>query len=117
MDPVSNIDGLVLLLRQRLLDRARTTNAGRAERKSATGEPKRGGLDSVTALISIEGVDDRQLGRTLLQTILADQFGASLINDARFQQMIDRVSETLQSDPKSAQLLSAVLVELRNAAQ
>ena len=116
MDPVSNIDGLVLLLRQRLLDRARTTNADRTERKLTAGERKPASLDSVTALVSIEGVDDRQLGRALIQSILADQFGPALINEAKFQQVVDRVSETLQAEPKSAQLLSSLLQGLRNAA-
>lgn len=114
MDPISNVDQLVLVLRRKLLERTKTT--GRAERKSATPDRAAAGLDSVYALARIDGVDDRQLGRALIQSILAEQFGAKMINEAKFQQVVDRVVDALRGDEAGARLLANIVRELRLSA-
>ena len=115
MDPISNTDRLVLILRQKLLERSKAASRSRAGGKPAAGRPPAGSLDSVHALASVDGVDDRQLRRALIQAILADQFGGELINEAKFQQVVDRVAETIAGDAESAKLLSRVIGDLRDA--
>jgi len=115
MDPISNIDRLVLVLRQRLQEQARTS-AHRAGERSRADRAEARGLDSVQALAGVEGVDDHQLGRALIQSILADHFGPELINDAKFQQVVDRVTETLEQDEGGAALLGRMVGELRGSA-
>lgn len=105
MDPVSNADRLVVLLRQKLLERART--AGSAGSKTPA-QP-----NGVRALAAIEGRDERQLRRAFIQNLLADQLGQGLINDARFQQVVSRVTEAIEEDDGASGLLSRLVSELR----
>ncbi|MFI4973108.1 MAG: hypothetical protein ACHP84_01055 [Caulobacterales bacterium] len=117
MDPISSVDRLVLLLRQRLTERARATSSGASEAPRLRDEPTGVGPDTLHALAAIEGIDDRQLKRALVQNILADNFGTDVINDAAFQQVVDRVTETLQGDRAAATLLSRLVQELRATAR
>jgi hypothetical protein len=117
MDPISNVDQVVLLLRQRLAERARgaSPSAGApAQRPVQPAAPDVGGL---RALVGVEGVGDRQLKRALVQNLLAEQFGPDLINDARFQQVVDRVTETIEDEGDSASLLARVVRDLRDVAR
>lgn len=114
MDPVSNVDRLVFLLRDRLGARMRA--APGSALRPATGERPPPSIDSLQALAALEGVDDRRLRRALIQNVLADQFGGDLLNDARFQQIVDRVTETLEQDTAGLRLLDRVVTELREAA-
>ncbi len=109
MDPISNADRLVLLLRQKLRERerARTASSG-AARPATPAEPS-----GVRALAAVEGGDERALRRALIQNLLADQFGPELINDAPFQQIVTRVTDAIETDPDTAALLSRLVAELR----
>jgi len=114
MDPISNVDQLVLLLRQRLLERTRAERTGR---KPATQKPARqpAALDAVHVLAALDGADDQQLERALIQTLLAEQLGRQMLNDARFQLVVDQVTETLRQDANGKALLSRLTGELRGA--
>lgn len=114
MDPISNVDRLVLLLRQRLAERSKSSGAA-APRRPA-GERAATGMENVQALAAAEGVDERQLRRALIQNVLAEQFGEALINEAKFQQVVDKVTEALEADRDGARLLSRVTGELRASA-
>ena len=116
MDPVSSVDQLVLLLRQRLTERSRAADARPTGRPEARAGVAPSAIETARALAAIEGLDERQLRRTVLQSLLADQFGAHLLNDAQFQQVVDRVAETIEDEDAASRLLSQVLVELRTAA-
>lgn len=114
LDPIRNVDRLVLLLRQRLQDRARASGAA-GERLGAVADPHQR-VDQLQALASIETVDDRQVGRALIQSLLADHFGRDMLNDAGFQRVVDRVSETLEQDSSGSALLSQLVAELKRQA-
>jgi hypothetical protein len=115
MDPVSNIDQIVLLLRQRLTQRERAAS-GRVQRHAGA-QPAAPTVDALAALAAAGGVSERQLRRALVQTLLAEQFGADLINDARFQQVVDQVTETIDAHPGAARLIGRVTQQLRGAAR
>ena len=107
--PFPDVDRIVLLLRQRLEERERLqTRSDR--RRPAKGTPAAGGIGALTA---IEGIDEKTLRRAFIQTLLADQLGKGLINDAQFQQVVDRVTDAIDADPSTARLLSRLLGELR----
>ncbi len=113
MEPISNTDRLVMLLRQKLQERVKTTSSGRtgAKQKPDRSTPAEAtGLESLAAL---GGVDDRQFRRAVVHSILADQFGPDLINEAQFQQVVTRVTDVIESDPAVAQLLDQVVADLR----
>jgi hypothetical protein len=114
MDPISNVDRLVLLLRQRLTERAKAASARPEAVRSAPGET---GLAAVQALAGIEDIDQRQLKRALIQNLLSDNFGGELINDAKFQQIVERVTDTIDGEPETAKLLNRVIGDLKALAR
>jgi hypothetical protein len=113
MDPVSHIDRLVMVLRQRMLERSKSS---RARRNDTPADAKAGWVDNLHALAALESVDDHQLRRALVQNILADQFGSGLVNDPKFQQVVERVTETLEADAAGSVLINRCVNELRSAA-
>ena len=113
MDPVSSVDQLVLLLRQRLSERSRAGGAAFTNRAAPRHEAAPSAIESARALAAIDGLDERQLRRAVLQNILADKLGAHLINDAQFQQVVDRVVETVEQEEAASKLLTDVIRQLR----
>jgi len=116
MDPISNVDRLVLILRQRLQERASVAGK-RTGKTPAARDRSPNPLEAARALAAVDSVDDRQLKRALIQGVLAENLGKGLINDASFQQMVDRVTETLDGDPDLGKLMTRVVADLRAAAR
>jgi hypothetical protein len=112
MDPVSSADHIVLILRQKLAERARATakDKGRV-RQGHDAEVAQ--TPVVQQLASIEGVDEHQLRRALVQNLLTEQFGSSLLNDAQFQQVVSRVTDAIEDDAEASKLIMQALSELR----
>ena len=115
MDPVSNVDRIVLILQQRLRDRTRAVAHSTTNQPAS--KPPADALASVQALAAVEGVDEGQLRRALIQNVLADQFGAELINDAKFQQVVEGVTQTINADGQASELLGRAIHELRASAR
>lgn len=114
MEPISNVDRLVLLLRQRLQERERTGSAPKAVGRKPQGA---GGIAAAKALAAIGDVDERQLRRALIQGLLSDQFGQGVVNDAKFQQVVDRVVDAIEGDEGGRALLDRISLEMRAAAR
>lgn len=114
MDHISQIDRLVVVLRQRLLERAKTATSGR---RNSAQDAKATGLDNLKALAAIEAVSDYQLRRSLTQNNLADQFGHGLVNETNFQQVVERVTEARESDDSGLALINRLVEELRNTSR
>lgn len=114
MDPISQIDQLVLVLRQRIQERSKTSGT-RGKKTAHDGTPTP--VESLKALAALENIDDHQLRRALIQNVLADQFGRGLINDPKFQQVVERVTEALEGDEAGAALLDRLVRALRAAAR
>jgi hypothetical protein len=113
MDPISNADRLVLLLRQKLEERAKAGSSRGAAGKPAAGAPAP--PSGVRALAAIDWSDARPLRRAVVENLLADQLGSDLVNDAQFQQIVSRVTAAIEEDEKTAELLSRVVSDLRHS--
>ena len=113
MDPISNADRLVLLLRQKLEERARSSSATRPTGKPAANAPAP--PSGMRALAAIDWSDERPLRRAVVQNLLADQLGPELVNDAQFQQIVSRVTDTIEEDVQASELLMRVIAELRHS--
>lgn len=113
MEPISNVDRLVLLLRQRLDERARVA-PGRA---ASAANIRRNDPPAIQALAAVEGVDDRHLRRALIQNLLSESFGEKIINEAGFQQVVNRVTQTIEADVETARLLDRLVRDLKAAAR
>ena len=113
MEPISSADTLIILLRQKLRERARVSGRGKAVVSDPVANaPQTSGLQALAAL---EGVDEHLLRRALVQNLLAEQFGDQMLNDAQFQQVIGRVTEAIEEDPDASSLIDQVLSELRTS--
>jgi hypothetical protein len=112
MDAISSADQIVLLLRQKLLERSRTAakEQGRVQQGRDSDAAR---ASAVQQLAAAEGVDERQLRRALVQNLLAEHFGPSLLNDAQFQQVVSRVTGAIEEDAETSKLIAQVLAELR----
>lgn len=114
MEPISNTGKLALLLRQRLLERSRAAGGGKL--RGILDAAPAIGPGAARALAQVDGVDERQLRRALVQDILADQFGSQMLNQAQFQQIIDSVTSALEDDAGASALLTTVVSSLRASA-
>ncbi len=110
MEPISNADRLVLLLKQKLEERSKAARGGRRTPPgtAAPAEPS-----GVRALASVEGADERSLRRAIIQNLLADQLAPSLLNDAQFQQIVSRVTDVIEDDRDASALMARVIADLR----
>ena len=114
-NPINAADRLILLLRERLSQRAKASR-GAAERRGGAGAPRATSADTVRALAGVEGVDERHLRRALIQNLLVESFGETVVLDAQFQQVIERVTQTIEADPKGANLLQRLVRTLKDDA-
>jgi len=113
MDPISNADRLVMLLKQKLQERSKATAAGRPGGKAKANTIAPAPTSAAEALAAIDGADERTIRRAF--NLLADQLGPELINDAQFQQIVSRVTEAIEEDADASQLLSRLISDLRSS--
>jgi hypothetical protein len=108
MDPISNADRLVRLLRQQLEQKAKA----KKEKKSTVQQPVRqSDLDyvrGITGAAAKSGLDDRQMHRMVVEHLLGEQFGADMVNEPRFQNIVDKVVDIMVEDPTISNLLLRV---------
>lgn len=114
-DRISAADQLVLLLRQRLTEHGQAQRKGRGESGRPASARQAGPAHAIQALAAIEGLDDRVLKRAIVQNILAEKFGAELVNDAEFQQVVEKVVSTLGDHAGGSELLARLVREMRAA--
>lgn len=111
MEPVTNTSRVAALLRQRLLERFRAKGTGKAAGASS------GEVGALHALAGAPDVDERHLKRALVQDILSDELGSQLLNEAQFQQVVEKVIAALEDDEGSSKLLATVITDLRSNAR
>jgi hypothetical protein len=114
MDPVSNTNRLVRLLRQRLQDRSGVKSPTQAPSAPSV---KEGGIEAVKAVtgqFARLGGKDEKLKRTLVEQLLADQFGNTMVNEPKFQEIVDRVTLVIEADPSLSVMLGDVVLELKS---
>lgn len=113
MDPISSADRFVILLRQKLAERAQSKQASATTRSDAKSNTGNEAVRAIAGRTARAGVEDRKLRRTIVEQLLADRFGTAIINEARFQQIIDQVSELMTADPDLGKLFADVLTQVR----
>lgn len=114
MDPISNADRFIALMRQKLAERADGRKAPKNENLSE--DTRHWGIDvvqGVAARAARAGLDNRKLRRTIVEQLLADRFGARLVNEPRFQEVVGLVDELMATDPEISAMLDEVIGEIR----
>ena len=112
MDPVSNSDRLVRLLRQKLDEREKSRAPDKRGRVGPVEHNARPDIRAIAGDMARGGGSEALLRRALIEQLLTDQFDGRLANDAKFQQIVDRVTAIMADDPEVGGLLNAVVSEL-----
>ena len=90
-----------MLLRQKLLEqKAASAKQTREKHKVAV----RTGQSRTVEAIDAKG--NGRSGRAVVEALLTNHFGAEIINEAAFQQVVDQVTETLEADAEGRNLLA-----------
>lgn len=112
MDPVSNSDRLVRLLRQKLEERGKSRPPDKRGRVGPVEHNARPGIRAIAGDMARDGGSEALLRRALIEQLLTDQFDRRLANDAKFQQIVDQVTAIMADDPDVGGLLNATVAEL-----
>jgi hypothetical protein len=108
MDPISNADRIVRLIRQRLEERTKAAITNKSQ-QAASVQAREHSASAIAGELARAGAQDEQLRRSLVEQLLADQFGPVLVNDARFQQIVDLVARAMTADPAVGRLMAATI--------
>ena len=121
MDPIDSISRAMQLLRRRLAaNPARDPAAALRETGAAAGSAGPA-TARVRATIAnrLRGLDakdqrfDERATEAFLEGVLLAEFGAELINEAQFRQLILGVAREMRADPETAQQLDKLIQTLR----
>jgi hypothetical protein len=119
MDAVSNINQVMLILRQKLQERARkgatsSTSKSAPSLQDTTRSDDVDPMRRIADLARDDGLEDQQLARLFIESLLTREFGSALSNDAQFQQVIERVMQSLSSDTQLAAILNTAIIDIKN---
>jgi hypothetical protein len=114
MTRISNVDHVLLLLRERLQRLDGNTQA-KADRAASAKRTDAGSPRSLTdALDRIRALDPDEAGRALVMAVLTEKFGEEVVNDASFQTIITKVNDILATDTQLSELLRKSVEGLKN---
>lgn len=106
MTRITNVDQVLLLIRQQL---QRLSGNGAPARKaratSARGPQRQSALGRLSALSRLEDLPESELEQSLVRALLADEFGDGLANDPRFLRVAGEVSHIIAADEEARGLL------------
>jgi hypothetical protein len=115
MTQINNSDRILLQLRlqlQKLKEGQRTgVRAASPKAKTAASQP----LERLRRLAKADSSDEGELERLIIASLLTEEFGASVANDAKFQQLTKDVLETISRDPETEGFLKKAIAALRSA--
>ena len=112
MTRISNNDQILLLLRQQLQRIAGDKQTRRSSKIGSKSQVEKAAVARLKALARLEEFGDDEFERTLVQGLLTDEFGEGIINDPRFQRIVDQVWKIIASDEQSRHLFAEAKQEL-----
>jgi hypothetical protein len=113
MTRISNVDQVLLLLREQLQragkrrETARKSRTGRADPMAA--RP----LDRVRALAALDTLNEDEVRRAVVRGILTEEFGEGVGNDAALQRIVDDVVRIIGEAPGGSELLNRAVAQLK----
>lgn len=110
MTRISQVDQMLMLLRQQLQGMTKAERSRRGARtEQATPQARKSAAKRIEALARAGGLDEDDLARSLIGALLVDEFGESVANDHKFRKMVDEVHRIVSSDPKARTMLTDAL--------
>lgn len=113
MEALSTADRFVVLLRQKLAERAQARATPGKRAPAADRAAPTAPHPPVAELAAHAGADDRTLRRTIVEQLLTEHLGAELANEPRFQQVVERVTELMTTDDQLGGMLAEVMAQVR----
>lgn len=112
MTQISRVDQAILLLKDRL-GKLGERKAGAARGGAAAARPDaENRLTPIRHLARQGEIEERDLRRAFVRTLLADTLGEELATGLEFQAIADRVTVMLEEDEAGRDLLNRALAEL-----
>lgn len=107
MTRISNVDQVLVLLRQQL------QRLGKSDRSKKSGvasppaaERRKAAAGRIEAVMRTDDLSEEDLGRTLVAALLVDEFGEGAANDHKFRKLADEVYRIIASDNEAKRLLA-----------
>lgn len=113
MTLISNNDQILLLLRQQLKSLSERKDISR-KNINRVNVSNKNSVQRVKSLALLEELPDEDLERTFIQGLLVDELGEAIINDPKFQKVVDQVVQIITSEKKSKSLLKQATEQLLN---
>lgn len=112
MTSVGKVEHAIILLKDRLRQlgehgRTAGTQSASAQRASA-GDP----LQPLRELVRLGQIDEEELRRAFVRTLLADSLGEEVVGSIEFQSIADQVSRILEQSSAGRELMTQALAEL-----
>lgn len=113
MTRISNVDQVLLLLREQL-QRAGKKSEARAKSRIGRADPAAPRpLDRVRALAALDTLNEDEVRRAVVRGILTEEFGEGVGNDAALQKMVDDVVRIIGEAPGGSDLLDRAVAQLK----
>lgn len=114
MTNIGRVDQAIILLKDRLrqLNARKSVSADFAGVATASHAAGADPLQSLRELVRRGQIDQEELRRAFVRTLLADSLGAELAGSIEFQSVADEVSHLLQESDAGRALLANALAEL-----
>jgi hypothetical protein len=111
MTGVGRVEHAIILLKDRLRQlgaRDRTASAGAADAQRAGGGDA---LQPLRELVRLGQIDEQELRRAFVRTLLADALGEELVGSIEFQSVADQVARILEESEGGSELMTRALAE------
>lgn len=114
MDPLSNTDRIVRQIRRRLEERSKAEVKNRSTGAAKVQLHGPAAVNEIAGPIARGGLEDDKLQRLVIEQLLADQFGPKLVNDSKFQQIVDQVAQVMVDDAAIGEFFAQAIAQLRS---
>lgn len=118
MTRISNVDQVLMLLRQQLQRLGKSDRSAKGSGTAAIRAERRPPAPArIEAVLRNTALSDEELARALIQAMLVDEFGEAIANDHKFQHVSAEVYRIIAQDGETRRVLSAALAGLRGSDQ
>jgi hypothetical protein len=113
MTRISNVDQVLLLLREQLQRTGKKRATGARSRTGRADPAAARPLDRVRGLAALDALNEEEVRRAVVRGILTEEFGEGVGNDAALQRIVDDVVRIIGEAPGGSDLLNRAVAQLR----
>ena len=117
MTRITNVDQVLLLIRQQLQRLSTGSGAPARKARNVQNGPRQTALGRLSALNRLQDLPETDLENSLVRALLTDEFGDRLANDPRFLRVAGEVSRIIAGDEEARDLLRQAVRRIRENAR